>query len=67
MWSISPTDEEQRGAVLEWENVDGIDFWERKSNRPLRVMVAPETQEMFVKFLESNKISNEISVENVER
>lgn len=67
VWSISPEDEQQRGAILDWENVEGIDFWDRKSNRPLRVMVAPATQDEFVDFLEANNISNEITVENVER
>lgn len=67
MWSINPQDEQQRGVILEWEDVEGIDFWDRKSNRPLRVMVAPATQDAFVDFLEANNISNEISIENVER
>lgn len=63
---MEPKDEAQRGTILQWEDIEGIDFWESKSKKPLRVMVAPNTQEKFIDFLNENDIKNEISIENVE-
>lgn len=51
---------------MEWENSEGVDFWERKPGQPIRIMVAPATQDKFIDFLNVNNIENEVAIENVE-
>lgn len=69
MWSVTPRSEQQGALLLLWEDNDSIDFWERLSRKgkSSRIMVAPDTQDRFVSFLEKNDIEHELIIENVER
>lgn len=68
VWLVTAKTKSQRSALLTWENNDDIDFWEPLSpnEKPIRIMVAPKTQESFQKFLGDNQIQNELIIENVE-
>jgi len=69
VWSVTPQSEEQGKLLLQWEENESIDFWERisRQGKPSRIMVAPDTQNQFVSFLKENDIVHELIIENVER
>lgn len=68
MWSISAKTEVQRAALQSWEKNKNVDFWEPLSltARPLRIMIAPNTQIEFLNFLETAGIEHELIIDNVE-
>lgn len=68
MWLVTATSENQRTALRTWEDSSDVDFWEPLSPnaKPIRIMVAPKTQESFKQFLVANQIQNELIIENVE-
>lgn len=68
MWNVSPKTAEQREALQFWENNEDVDFWNTLSpnGKPVRIMIAPRTQESFVSFLESSGIDYELTIHNVE-
>lgn len=68
MWNVSPKTAEQREAFQFWENNEDVDFWNPLSpnGKPVRIMIAPRTQESFVSFLESAGIDYELTIPNVE-
>lgn len=68
MWSVSAKTEFQRELLQSWEDNENVDFWEplSPSGKPMRIMIAPNTQESFVKFLESSGIEHELIIHNVE-
>lgn len=68
MWSISANTEVQREALQSWEKNENVDFWEPLSltDRPLRIMIAPNTQIEFQSFLETTGIEHKLIIDNVE-
>lgn len=68
MWSVRPRTEIQREALQFWENNENVDFWDVLSpaDKPIRIMIAPNAQESFVRFLESAGIDYELTIPNVE-
>lgn len=68
VWNVIAKTEEQRDALLSWEDNENVDFWETlsRSDKPVRIMIAPSTQDSFVNFLESAGIENELIIHNVE-
>lgn len=69
MWSVTPRTQQQGELLLLWGDNESIDFWERisKNGQASRIMVAPDTQDRFVSFLDKHDIKNELIIENVER
>lgn len=68
MWNVSPKTEKQREALQFWETNEDVDFWDKmsSSDKPFRIMIAPNKQESFVSFLESAGIYHELTIPNVE-
>lgn len=68
VWLVTATTSEQRAALHHWETYEKIDLWEKLPDfeKGVRIMVAPETQPKFVKFLADANIKNELIIQNVE-
>ncbi|XP_062541395.1 uncharacterized protein LOC134209422 [Armigeres subalbatus] len=63
VYKIELESREQHTQLRRWEDVDGVDFWDRAGRR---VMISPELQNHFEKFLEANKITHELIIDDVE-
>lgn len=67
MWLVQAKTEDQRKTLLQWQNK--VDFWEQlspTSEKPVRIMVAPNHQNAFMTLLDKLKIKNELIIEDVE-
>lgn len=52
---------------MEWQFEEGIDFWTTGGpGRASRIMVSPEVDASFMNFLNSNKIQNKLTINDVE-
>lgn len=52
---------------MSWQFEVGVDFWTTGgAGRTSRVMVSPETEKLFVNFLESTDIQHTLTVTDVE-
>nr|AAT36733.1 carboxypeptidase B [Aedes aegypti] len=63
VYKLEFTTREQQAQLKRWENVEGVDFWDRAGHR---VMIHPELQQTFEKFLVANKIAHEVIIQDVE-
>ncbi|KAG5677265.1 hypothetical protein PVAND_007036 [Polypedilum vanderplanki] len=66
VFEIMPT-RQQLDSLMKWEFEAGIDFWSTgEANKPSRVMVSPEIEQLFLQFLNLNDIQHKMTIENVE-
>lgn len=64
---MSPAGKNQFQTLMRWSEKAGIDFWSYGGvQKPSRVMVTPENQELFQQFLTESAIKYEIEIENVD-
>nr|XP_019537524.2 carboxypeptidase B-like [Aedes albopictus]XP_019931988.2 carboxypeptidase B-like [Aedes albopictus] len=63
VFKIDLASQEQHALLKRWEDVEGVDFWDRAGRR---VMIHPELQKHFENFLVANKIAHEVIIEDVE-
>lgn len=63
VYKLEFTTREQQAQLKRWEDVEGVDFWDRAGHR---VMIHPELQQTFEKFLVANKIAHEVIIQDVE-
>jgi Carboxypeptidase activation peptide len=66
-YAVTPATTAEYDLLKEWELVIGIDYWDGlKTRGPSRVMVTPELQDEFVRFLGDNLIEFSVLIEDVE-
>jgi hypothetical protein len=54
--------------LMKWQLEEGVDFLSKSSARKVsKVMVSPDVEDSFVKFLVKNEIKHEMTVNNVGR
>ena len=63
VYSIRVDTVEKHNVLKRWQDVRGVDFWDRAG---YRVMIHPSLQEAFERFLNLNTFSYERIIEDVE-
>ncbi|XP_058835789.1 carboxypeptidase B-like [Topomyia yanbarensis] len=63
VYATQTTSREQQSQLKRWEDLEGVDFWDRAGKR---VMVHPRLQQKFELFLKAHNISNQLIIQDVD-
>ena len=69
MWSVTPVNEDHRLLLSQWQENEGIDFWESLGavGKSFRIMVAPNMEASFIASMERENVPHKVLIENVEK
>ncbi|XP_062541396.1 carboxypeptidase B-like [Armigeres subalbatus] len=63
VYKIEFASRDEQAGLKQWEEKDGVDFWDGAGHR---IMIHPDLQQDFESFLVSNHISHEVIIDDVE-